>query len=103
MNGQLEKKKGETEAWKVLQPVLKYGLLRERMAALLTDGLRGEYLESEGYDVQVLEFIDMEHTPKNILSRPMKKKGKQKVTAKEQITECQTFFGIDPMLGKLLD
>lgn len=103
VNGQLEEKKGETEAWKVLQPVLKYGLLRERMAALLTDGLRGEYLESEGYDVQVLEFIDMEHTPKNILIRAVKKKGKQKVTAKEQITECQTFFGIDPMLGKLLD
>ena len=53
----------------VLAPVLKYGLIRERMAALVTDALRAEYLEREGYDVQILEFIDMEHTPKNILIR----------------------------------
>ena len=39
------------------------------MSALLTDGLRAEYLKREGYDVQVLEFIDMEHTPKNIMIR----------------------------------
>mgnify|MGYP000464773116 FL=1 len=39
------------------------------MAALVTDALRAEYLEREGYDVQILEFIDMEHTPKNILIR----------------------------------
>ncbi len=41
-----------------------YGLLRERFAALVTDGLRAKRLESEGYETQVLEFIDMEHTPK---------------------------------------
>lgn len=48
----------------VLSPIMNYGLLKERMAALVTDGLRAEYLKREGYDVQVLEFIDMEHTPK---------------------------------------
>lgn len=53
----------------VLAPIMKYGLLKERFAALVTDGLRAEYLESMGYDTQVLEFIDMEHTPKNILLR----------------------------------
>ena len=42
------------------------------MAALVTDGLRAQYLEQEGYDVQVLEFIDMEHTPKNILIRAVR-------------------------------
>lgn len=52
-----------------LRPVLKYGLLKERMAALITDGLRAGLLEDAGYRVQVLEFIDMEHTPKNILLR----------------------------------
>ena len=41
-----------------LKPVLKYGLLKERFAAIVTDGLRAEYLESVGYDVQILEFID---------------------------------------------
>ncbi len=56
----------------VLQPVLKYGLIKERMAALITDGLRASLLEEAGYHVQVLEFIDMEHTPKNILLRAVR-------------------------------
>ena len=56
----------------VLEPVFKYGLIKERMAALVTDALRAEYLEREGYDAQILEFIDMEHTPKNILIRAVK-------------------------------
>lgn len=60
----------------VLAPIMKYGLLKERFAALVTDGLRAEYLESMGYDTQVLEFIDMEHTPKNILLRAVKSKEK---------------------------
>ena len=53
----------------LLQPVLKYGLIKERMSALLTDAIRANLLEEAGYQVQVLEFIDMEHTPKNILLR----------------------------------
>jgi len=57
----------------MLAPVLRYGLLKERMAALITDGLRADLLEQKGYKVQVLEFIDMEHTPKNILIRAVKK------------------------------
>lgn len=60
----------------LLQPVLKYGILKERIAALMTDGLRANLLEQRGYDVQLLEFIDMEHTPKNILIRAVKKKGR---------------------------
>ena len=61
----------------VLEPVLKYGLIRERMAALVTDALRAGVLEEQGYEVQILEFIDMEHTPKNILIRAVKQ-GKRK-------------------------
>ena len=62
----------------VLEPVLKYGLIRERMAALVTDALRAGVLEEQGYEVQILEFIDREHTPKNILIRAVKgsRKGK---------------------------
>ena len=56
----------------LLSPVLKYGLLKERMSALLTDGIRAELLESKGYSTQILEFIDMEHTPKNLLIRAVK-------------------------------
>ncbi len=58
-----------------LAPLLKYGLIRERFSALLTDALRGQWLEDQGYSVQLLEFIDMEHTPKNILIRAVRKAG----------------------------
>ena len=56
----------------ILEPVCKYGILKERISALLTDGIRANLLEQQGYDVQLLEFIDMEHTPKNILIRGVK-------------------------------
>ena len=56
-----------------LEPILKHGLLREKFSSLLTDALRAEWLEAQGYKVQLLEFIDEEHTPKNILIRAVKK------------------------------
>jgi SAM-dependent methyltransferase len=59
----------------ILEPILKYGILKERFAALLTDGLRAGLLEEQGYQVQVLEFIQMEHTAKNLLIRAIKKDG----------------------------
>lgn len=72
-----------------LQPVLKYGIIKERISALLTDALRANLLEQQGYDVQILEFIDMEHTPKNILIRGVKK-GKQAGTTEEYNQLCQS-------------
>lgn len=89
----------------VLAPILQYGLIKERMASLITDGLRAEYLQTEGYEVQVLEFIDMDHTPKNILIRGVKTKAqdaKRKEEIMKQIEVCQTFLSVDPMLGRLL-
>ena len=59
----------------LLAPVLSYGILKERISALLTDGIRARLLEEQGYSVQLLEFIDMEHTPKNILIRAVKTAG----------------------------
>jgi len=56
-----------------LSPLLKYGLIKERTAALFTDAIRGNLLEAAGYQTQILEFIDMEHTPKNILLRAVRK------------------------------
>lgn len=67
----------------VLEPVLKYGLLKERMAALITDGIRANLLEEMGYDTQILEFIDMEHTPKNILIRAVKNKKRTQTRVRE--------------------
>ena len=93
VNGQME---SET-----LQPLFKYGLIKERMAALVTDAMRAEYLESCGYDAQIMEFIDMEHTPKNILIRAVKT-GKKKENM-DKIKKCEEFLHIRPLLGKLLE
>ena len=57
------------------EPLLKWGIIKEKFASLVTDALRGQWLEQQGYKVQMLEFIDMEHTPKNILIRAIKKNG----------------------------
>lgn len=56
----------------VLEPMLKHGIIREKLSSLVTDSLRANVLEILGYQVQLLEFIDMEHTPKNILIRAIK-------------------------------
>ncbi len=64
-----------------LAPVLKYGLIKERMAALLTDGIRANLMETYGYETQVMEFIDMSHTPKNILLRGVRSKAIRKRNA----------------------
>ena len=85
-----------------LAPVMDYGLLRERFAALATGGLRAKYLEREGYETQVLEFIEMEHTPKNILIRAVKT-GRKNQRAAEEIKKCREFLGAEPALGRLLD
>lgn len=85
----------------LLMPVLKYGLLKERISALLTDGIRAALLEEAGYDVQVLEFIDMEHTPKNILLRCVKNKH-MRAKKSDCLEEMLQFLNGEPMLQKLL-
>lgn len=93
LNGQMENE--------VLAPIFSYGLIKERMAALVTDAIRAEYLKREGYDAQILEFIDMEHTPKNILIRAVY----TGVPAKndEAINKCKEMLHIDPTLGRILE
>ncbi len=83
-----------------LSGILKYGLIKERIASLVTDGLRAQYLEMMGYEVQVLEFIDMEHTPKNILLRAYK--GKNKQNSKQDIASINQLLHTDLLLGRLL-
>lgn len=80
--------------------ITKYGLLKERFSAILTDAIRANLLESKGYSVQVLEFIDMEHTPKNILIRAIKTGNN--VSSKPVQETCEE-FGINPTLNKLLN
>jgi SAM-dependent methyltransferase/BMFP domain-containing protein YqiC len=101
----------------VLNPILQYGLIKERFAALTTDAIRAELLEAIGYKAQILEFIDMEHTPKNILIRAVKRvqkkdnnviesnKNAKKVlepSKMKSIEELRKFLGIEPTLYQLL-
>ena len=57
---------------------LDHGIFKERMSALLTDAFRVKILESEGYRVDVLEFVDFAHSPKNLMIRAKKKTGGKK-------------------------
>ncbi len=77
-----------------LDPMLKHGLIKERMSSLVTDSLRGLFLESNGYKVQMLEFISMEHTPKNILIRAVKT-DKSAEKALKQYDEFKKFWSLN--------
>ena len=88
-----------------LSGAFQYGLIKERTAALMRDAMRGQLLEMKGYKTQLLEFIDMEHTPKNILIRGVKSKGLLPKAARKQQMEnyqkCRDFFGAELTLEKL--
>lgn len=84
----------------LLSPVLHYGILKERMAALMTDGLRAQILEANGYRTQILEFIDMTHTPKNLLIRAVY--NGHCADNKAQIDELLAAFNVNPTLYRLL-
>ena len=92
LNGQMENS--------LLRPVLQYGLIKERMAALYTDAIRAQVLEYRGYRTQILEFIDMEHTPKNILIRAVRQGTKRDNGL--QIRELADFLHVKPTVVELL-
>ena len=83
----------------------RYGIIKERFAALATDAIRGNILEYMGYKTQLLEFIDFAHTPKNILiravKRPVSPKGSRDKALKE-VKQLMEEFGTDQTLYNLL-
>ncbi len=83
-----------------LKPILKYGLLKERFSALVTDAIRANLLEQWGYHTQILEFIDMEHTPKNLLIRAVKEPGIR--PKKNDVTSLEEMLNLHPTLDRLL-
>ncbi|WP_430884702.1 class I SAM-dependent methyltransferase [Fusibacter sp. JL216-2] len=85
----------------VMEPMEKHGLIKERMSSLVTDSLRANVLEILGYQVQVLEFIDMEHTPKNILIRAFKKEGKV-ADAIEEYKKFKQFWHLEPYIEQAM-
>ena len=78
-----------------------YGLLKERFSALLTDSIRADLLKTQGYHVDVLEFIDLEHSPKNILIRATKSPKAPSLTL-EDVQKTLTAYGVVHTLMNLL-
>ena len=90
---------------KELASVLRYGIIKERMSALITDAVRAELLEAQGYETSILEFIDMEHTPKNLLIRAVRRSAKEagKMQQRmEEVIRLAEYLQIEPTLLKLL-
>ena len=87
-----------------LNILTRYGIVQERVAALMTDAVRGNLLEAVGYKTQLLEFIDISHSPKNILIRASKSNiSKQKI--EKSLTEVEKLreeFNFNPTLYNLL-
>jgi hypothetical protein len=85
----------------VMKTMEKHGLIKERMSSLITDSIRANVLEIMGYNTQVLEFIDMEHTPKNILLRGYKT-GKANEDAVKEYNEFKQFWHIQPYIEQAI-
>lgn len=85
----------------ILSPVMEYGILKERMAAIVTDAARAKLLTANGYDTQILEFIDMEHTPKNLLIRAVKS-GKEDLSAREKTKDMLEALNLELTIDKLI-
>ena len=88
-----------------LSPLLKYGIIKERLSALVTDALRANLLEAAGYETSILEFIDMEHTPKNLLIRAVRKSGgdgNKQQRVRQEADEVMRLLHVDPTLNRLI-
>jgi len=79
-----------------LSPIMRRGILKERFAEMLTDSLRAELLEGCGYRTQVLEFISLEHTPKNILIRAIRDSVAKSVVVPDSVKTVRETFGLEP-------
>ncbi|TVX95477.1 class I SAM-dependent methyltransferase [Cohnella terricola] len=84
----------------ILQPLLKHGILKERLSALVTDAIRANLLELAGYRTQLLEFIDLEHTPKNILIRAVKSRKSDHAQLKAEYEQFRDFLSVSPYMDK---
>ena len=87
-----------------LGPLLRHGTLRERFVAEVTDAARARLLELAGYDVQVVEFVPLEHTPKNVLLRATRteRPGRDRDRLAADYRAFADALGIEPALERLL-
>ena len=79
-----------------LKRIMKHGILMERQAEIITDGLRAMIMESQGYKTTVIEFISTEHTPKNLLiiGKKVARKPEEKLNILENVRKVKELYGI---------
>ena len=83
----------------------RYGIIKERFSALVTDAIRGNLLEYMGYNVNLLEFVDLSHTPKNILIRAVKNPNKKedvKKKAMDEVRKMMEEYGLSQALYRMI-
>ena len=83
----------------------RYGIIKERFSSLATDAIRGNLLEYMGYNVNLLEFVDLSHTPKNILIRAVKNPNKAKEIkdkAMDEVRRMMEEYGLSQALYRLI-
>ena len=97
LNGQIQ-----SEEYSLLT---RYGIVQERFSALLTDSIRCNLLEYSGYKAQLMEFVDFENTPKNLLIRAVRRGGRispAKQGMREEVERVMKEFHLRPTLYRLL-
>lgn len=88
--------------YKPFSEIIKYGVLKARIADALTDGIRGLLLEAMGYEVSIVEYISPLDTPKNLMIRAIKR-GSRNRKAYDEYLELKESLGINPALARLLN
>jgi hypothetical protein len=83
-----------------LDLLMEHGVIKERMCALLTDSIRGAVLESKGYELDIIEFIDFDNSPKNLMIRA-RYTGKCRLKGLEKAKALQEEYGFKQKLLEL--
>ncbi len=100
LNAQMQRVKPKT-----LPLYSRYGVIQERMAALTTDAIRANLLEYSGYKTQLMEFVDLSHTPKNLMIRAVRRRStteEHRSEALAQVRAAMNEFGVEPALYRLI-
>jgi hypothetical protein len=92
----------QLESAGTLGPLLEYGIVKERFASLLTDSLRAQLLELAGYRTQIVEFVEMEHTPKNLMLRAVRARGRPDGDRAATYRALRDSLGVSPALERAL-
>jgi SAM-dependent methyltransferase len=84
-------------------PVMRHGILKERMGDILTDSFRALILRAAGYATDVIEFVSTEHTPRNLLIRAVRSRRPDSQAAVREYEEMKAYWGVEPYLERLLE